>query len=82
MTKIKTTIAVILGSSPRVSAIAKNASAFDISGDRFEDVGLGVHNGFYDFLRNRAGAVTDPSIGRGASTIASLGFYAGQAENG
>jgi|GEM_PF-1890863 len=57
MTEIKTTIAVILGSSPRVSAIAKNASAFDISGDRFEDVGLGVHNGFYDFLRNRAGAV-------------------------
>jgi len=57
MTETKTTIAVILDSRPRVFAIAKNTPAFDVSGDHFEDVGLGFHNGFYDFLRDRAGSV-------------------------
>jgi len=50
-------IAVILSPRPQVISIQKDALAFDFLGDHFEDVGLGYDNGFYDFLRNRTGAI-------------------------
>ena len=50
-------IAVILEAWPRIHTISKGATDFDFSGDRFVDVGLGLHNGFYDFLRSRSGAI-------------------------
>lgn len=50
-------IAVILGPKPQIISIPKDAFTFDFHGDHFEDVGLGYDNGFYDFLRNRTGAI-------------------------
>jgi hypothetical protein len=50
-------IAVILSQRPQVIPIPKGALAFDFQGEHFEDVGLGYHNGFYDFLRSRTGAI-------------------------
>jgi hypothetical protein len=50
-------IAVVLNPRPLVIPIQKDAVTFDVLGDHFEDVGLGYHNGFYDFLRSRTGAV-------------------------
>ena len=50
-------VAVILESRPHLHVIPKGAAHFDCSTDHFEDVGLGSHNGFYDFLRSRSGAV-------------------------
>jgi len=51
-------IAVVLNRRPQVISIQKDALAFDFLGEHFEDVGLGYDNGFYDFLRNRTGAIT------------------------
>jgi hypothetical protein len=53
----ETEIAFILEARPRLRLIAKGARDFDFFGDRFEDVGLGEHNGFYDFLRSRKGEI-------------------------
>src|SRR2546423_3587172 len=50
-------LAVILIRRRRPILIPKDAPFFEHSGERFEDVGLGQHNGFYDFLRTRTGAV-------------------------
>ena len=50
-------IAVILDSPPLVVTIAKEQAAFDAEGVHYEDVGLGYHNGFYDFLRSRSGTI-------------------------
>ncbi len=57
MTRLGFVIAVVLDRLPEVLIIPKEASAFDILGDHFEDVGLGVLNGFYDFLRSSGGAI-------------------------
>jgi len=57
MTRLEFVIAVVLDPLPKVLVIPKEASAFDILVDHFEDVGLGVLNGFYDFLRSGGGAI-------------------------
>jgi hypothetical protein len=50
-------VAVILDAWPRIHTISKGAAGFDFAGDYFQDVGLGIHNGFYDFLRSRNGTI-------------------------
>jgi hypothetical protein len=50
-------IAITLDAPPRIHSIPKGAAEFHFSGDRFVDVGLGPHNGFYDFLRSRGGEI-------------------------
>jgi hypothetical protein len=57
MTRLEFVIAVVLDRSPQMVVVPKEASGFDISGDHFDDVGLGVLNGFYDFLRSGSGAI-------------------------
>jgi hypothetical protein len=47
MMRLEFVIAVVLDRLPKVLVIPKEASAFDILCDHFEDVGLGVLNGFY-----------------------------------
>jgi hypothetical protein len=55
--KIDSMIVVILGPRPLIRYIPKGTTAFELDDDHFEDVGLGYHNGFYDFLRSRTGAI-------------------------
>jgi hypothetical protein len=50
-------IAVVLAQQPKPVLIPKSARFFDALGHHFEDAGLGEHNGFYDFLRSRTGAI-------------------------
>jgi hypothetical protein len=50
-------IAVVLSPRPKPISIPTNAAFFDFAGERFEDTGLAQHNGFYDFLRARSGAI-------------------------
>lgn len=55
--KSESAIAVILDAPPQIHLIPKDAAGFEFSGEHFEDVGLGMHNGFYDFLRSRTGRI-------------------------
>ena len=55
--ELESVIAVILDARPQIHVVPKGAANFEFSGDHYEDVGLGVHNGFYDFLRSRSGAI-------------------------
>jgi len=56
-TELESVIVVILDAMPQILVIPKGAAEFEFSGDRFEDVGLGLHNGFYDFLRSPSGEI-------------------------
>jgi hypothetical protein len=47
----------VLDAHPSVHFVPKGGAAFDLGEDRYQDAGLGYHNGFYDFLRSRTGLI-------------------------
>jgi hypothetical protein len=55
--ELESVIVVILDSVPHIRVVPKEAASFDFSGDQYDDVGLGIHNGFYDFLRSPSGVI-------------------------
>jgi hypothetical protein len=57
MIPLEFVIAVTLDPAPKVISMPKEATAFEDGADRFEDIGLGVLNGFYDFLRESGGGI-------------------------
>jgi hypothetical protein len=54
---VETMISVIFRSRPVVHFIPKGTVEFAFGDDHFEDLELGYHNGFYNFLRSRRGAI-------------------------
>lgn len=57
LTELESAIVVVLDARPQIHVVSKGVASFDLSGDHYEDVGLGSHNGFYDFLRSPSGAI-------------------------